>query len=66
MTKEAAIEAMKQGGYKVRHRLFGRDEFIWCVHDEYYIDESGYLLPESDFWAYRKGVEWETGWEIVE
>lgn len=29
MTKEAAINAMEQGGYKVAHRFFSEGEYIW-------------------------------------
>lgn len=32
MTKEAAITAMEQGGYKVAHRFFGEGEWIAGGH----------------------------------
>lgn len=66
MTKEAAINAMEQGGYKVAHRFFSEGEYIWSSNeDDYIIDEEGLLLPKKDFWEYRQGKEWETGWRIV-
>lgn len=65
MTKEAAIEAMEQGGYKVAHRFFGNGEYIAACDDEYYFDEEGLMLPKKDFWDCRTKHEWETGWRIV-
>lgn len=65
MTKEAAIEAMEQGGYKVAHRFFSEGEYIRSVDDEYYKDEEGTWIPKKDFWEYRTKQEWETGWRIV-
>ena len=52
MTKEAAIAAMEQGGYKVAHRFFGEGEYIWGGHCEedgsnYYIDEFKYILSHE-------------------
>lgn len=49
MTKEAAIAAMEQGGYKVAHRFFSEGEYIWSVDDEYYKDEEGIWIPKKDF-----------------
>lgn len=70
MTKEAAIEAMEQGGYKVAHRFFGEGEWIAGGHCEedgsnWYFDEEGLQIPADDFWAHRQSKEWETGWRIV-
>ena len=65
LTKEAAIEAMEQGGYKVAHRFFSEGEYIRSVDDEYYKDEEGTWLPKKDFWECRTKQEWETGWRIV-
>lgn len=36
MTKEAAIAAMEEGGYKVAHRFFGDNEYIAACDDEHY------------------------------
>ena len=65
MSKEAAIIAMEQGGYKVTHRFFSEGEYIWSADEDYFIDEEGLCLPKKDFWACRQGKEWETGWRIV-
>lgn len=65
MTKEAAIIAMEQGGYKVAHRFFSEGEYIWSADEDYFIDEEGLCLPKKDFWECRQGKEWETGWRIV-
>lgn len=71
MTKEAAIEAMRQG-HKVVHRLFSKSEYLSCVVGEgreYYIHSFGesrfYPVP-SDFWANRQSIDWENNWRIVE
>ena len=70
MNKEAAINAMEQGGYKVAHELFEEGEYIfggYCEEDgsNYYIDEQGYQLSAKDFWTCRQGEIWENGWRIV-
>ena len=65
MTKEEAINAMEQGGYKVAHRFFSEGEYIWSADEEYFIDEEGLWLPKKDFWECRTKQEWETGWRIV-
>ena len=65
MTKEAAINAMEQGGYKVAHRFFSEGEYIWSADEDYFMDEEGLWLPKKDFWGCRQGKEWETGWKIV-
>lgn len=49
MTKEAAINAMEQGGYKVAHRFFGSNEYIAACDDDYYYDEEGLMLPKKTF-----------------
>ena len=65
MTKEAAINAMEQGGYKVAHSFFSEGEYIWSADEDYFIDEEGLWLPKKNFWACRQGKQWETGWRIV-
>lgn len=65
MTKEEAIVAMEQGGYKVAHRYFSKEECISSVDDEYFIDEAGLWLSKEEFWKCRQGEKWEDGWKIV-
>jgi hypothetical protein len=64
LTKEQAIEAMKRGE-KVTHRYFSRDE--WVAMDKVggaYLTEEGYRIGQAEFWEYRKGESWETGYSI--
>lgn len=58
MTKEAAINAMEQGGYKVAHRFFSEGEYIWSADEDYFMDEEGLWLPKKDFLGVssRKGM----------
>lgn len=65
MTKAEAIIAMEQGGYKVAHRYFSKEECISSVDDEYFIDEAGLWLSKEEFWKCRQGEKWEDGWRIV-
>lgn len=79
MTKAAAIEAMA-GGYKVRHRLFSNECYIWWYmpsdmslinnkplerRSDYYVDDLGCIFDIDTFWRSRQSSDWETGWEIV-
>lgn len=65
MTKEEAIVAMEQGGYKVAHHYFSNGEHISSADEDYFIDEAGLWLPKEEFWKCRQGEEWKTGWKIV-
>jgi hypothetical protein len=65
MDKQAAINAMRQGGYKVSHVLFDSSEWIAYCDKEYYIDEQGHYLNIDEFWKNRQCKEWETGWSII-
>lgn len=70
ISKEEAINAMEQGGYKVAHDLFSPNEYIWrgyCEEDgtNIYIDEQGYQIQAAEFWKYRQSPDWNVGWHIV-
>ena len=65
MTREEAIKAMEDGGYKVTHVLFTDEEYISSLDDNnYYLDENGYILPKYEFWENHKGEYWNEGWSI--
>lgn len=65
MTKEEAIEQMKQGK-KVRHRYFGQDEWIAMKSDFTIVTEEGYHCDANEFWSWRKSKSWNTDWELIE
>ena len=65
MTKEEAIIAMEQGGYKVAHKSFSELEWIKSIDDDFFVDEAGLWLPKEEFWKCRQGEKWEEGWRIV-
>lgn len=62
MTKQEAIQAMA-AGKKVRHKNFSRDEFVSWPGDQY-LFEDGVRCDPEEFWAHRKGPDWENGWEL--
>ncbi len=62
MNKQTAIIAMLSG-IKVRHALFGSDEYITFVNGNL-VDESGLELNEVDFWSFRNSSFWESEWYI--
>ncbi len=66
MTKNEAIEAMKQG-QKVTHEFF--DELEWVTSNpsgEMYTLEDRVSLPATHFWADRNNQYWENGWKLFE
>ena len=64
MTREEAIKAMEDGGYKVTHVLFTDEEYISSLDDNNYLDENGYILSKDEFWENRKATFWNEGWSI--
>lgn len=64
-SKEEAIEAMNQGK-RVWHRFFLDEQYIKRVDDLLYQDHDGISFLQSDFWSIRTGIEWETGWRIID
>jgi hypothetical protein len=63
MKKLEAIEAMKSGK-KVTHRYFTDGEWITMEGNLTVITEEGYAMSSVEFWKYRQGEAFETGWSI--
>ena len=63
MTKQEAIEAMKAGA-KLTHPSFMQHEWITMEGSRTVITEEGYAISDKEFWAYRTGEYFETGWFI--
>lgn len=64
MTKEQAIEAMKDGKV-VRHTLFLKYESISMTTRGNIIFEDGTNVPADLFWKDRTADIWNTNWSIV-
>ena len=65
-TKEQAQELMLQGT-KLTHFSFTDDE--WCSGkqtdtDLLVVTEDGYEHNWDEFWSYRQGVHFNTGWRL--
>lgn len=65
MTKQEAIQAMK-AGLSVTHQFFTPDEFISMPEDSTIETEEGYTVPLDEFFMFRPGPEWETGWRVYD
>lgn len=63
MTKEEAIKAMSEGK-KVRHRYFGRDEWVTMNSAGLYEFEDGVIVGPYLFWMNRQDSYWNEGWEL--
>jgi hypothetical protein len=62
MTKDQAIEAMN-AGYRVTHRWFSPDEYIFIRNGILYDENDNYMhLP--DFWDVRSTPDWQIDWSI--
>ena len=64
MTKDEAIQAMKEGK-KVTHRYFSSNEFI-TIDGVRYVDENGYKLLPYEFRIYRTETAWDNDWSIYQ
>ena len=62
MTKAEAIQAMREGN-KVTHGYFSDHEYI-TMRGNVIFTEKGYSLWANEFWSYRTGDAWETGWSL--
>jgi hypothetical protein len=62
MTKQEATESMRQGN-KLTHISFAPYEWI-SMRGNIIIDENGYESFQNEFWKYRSGAHFETGWSI--
>lgn len=69
MTKQEAIQAMKEGK-KVTHRFFSRGEWVEMTGsksasgDDLISTEEGYSIPQFTFFSDRNLPQWENGWSI--
>lgn len=62
MTKQEAIDAMKQGK-KVTHKNFTKNE--WMTMEGWkMIFEDGNVCHSEEFWRWRTGVVWLDGYSI--
>lgn len=64
LTREEAKQALKEF-YKVSHRFFADDEYIYAFNDWNVFTEEGFSIDAETFWADRSGQQWETGWFIL-
>lgn len=64
MTREEAIEQMKQGK-KVTHRYFSNDEWMTIENGKFLL-EDGVRISFEEFWLYRYQDSWKDGYEIYE
>lgn len=64
LTKGQALKALKEG-YKVTHRYFTPEEYIYMKDGDIFTEE-GYNAGDEycEFWTSKNTVEWQTGWEI--
>jgi len=62
VTKSKALGLMRQG-IKMTHHLFTPEEWITIEGDKIKTEE-GYLMPQREFWGYRKEGVWDTGWKV--
>ena len=65
MTKEEAIQEMKQGK-KVSHRYFDDNEWMTIDEDGMYLLEDGARCTPLEFWLYRPGDYWKDGYFLFE
>ena len=65
LTKEEAIKAMREIGVKISHTLFLPEEYIYSIREGTISTEDGMIHDENDFWKFRQGDVWETGWFII-
>lgn len=65
MSRQGAILALANGE-KLTHRYFTPDEWVEQTADGRYRFEDGNICSPVEFWGYRKGEAWESGWSIWE
>ena len=61
MTKEVAIELMKQGT-KITHHYFDKKEWMTMLSDGNILLEDGVKCKPSDFWRDRTSPGWDDGY----
>lgn len=62
MDKKQAIEAMNQG-LKVTHQYFSPNEWM-TMQDGKIILEDGVKCSPMEFWKWRVGSSWESGYSL--
>ena len=66
MTKEEAIEAMKQGK-KVTHSYYTEDEWMTSNPEgDVYTFDDGVKFDSVKFWTLRFHKSWDEGWKIID
>lgn len=63
MTKNEAIAAMRTGK-RVTHAFYLENEWITMDSDSNIVTEDGHTISDTEFWSYRKGIEWERSWSL--
>jgi len=62
MNKSNAITYMNKG-YKVTHQYFSKNEWMMFLNGKIQF-EDGCRCDSKEFWAGRKGNEWDTGYSL--
>lgn len=62
MTRSEAISFAISTGKPIRHKYFGKGEFVHYVGNKLF-DEDGNELSINEFWNIRSGGYWENDWE---
>lgn len=63
-SKALAIRLMHQG-LKFSHRYFSDDEFIKAKNKFEFVLSGKYVVSQEEFWRYRTGDGWNSGWELL-
>jgi hypothetical protein len=64
MTKQQAIEAMREGK-KVTHTWFSPNEWMTMEGNKIVLEDGVKCYP-FEFWPYRQDVSWNDGYEFFE
>jgi len=66
LTKDTAIVLMSQG-LKLTHTYFSKDEWVTMIPGmNMMLTEDGYKTVSGEWWSYRMGPAFETGWSLWE
>jgi hypothetical protein len=63
LTKQEAIQSMKEGK-RVTHFFFSDNEWMTMDGDKI-VTEEGYRHDANEFWSYRTGSQWDSGYSIL-
>lgn len=64
MTRSEAMAFAISTGKAIRHKYFGKGEFVHYVGNKLF-DEDGNELSINEFWNIRSGGYWENDWKIM-